>query len=235
MTDHYKGSFFGRRVGKPLKDRQTRLIEDFLPTIAVDPTTQTPQDLKSLFGPEVEQVWLEIGFGGSEHLMHRARQNPAIGFIGVEPFQSGMAKAVASVHDEGLKNVRLYDDDATKLLDWMPAQCLDGVYQLYPDPWPKKKHWKRRFVNQVNLTRIARALKVGCQYRFASDIDTYVDWTLAHCRQHPSFEWLAERPHDWREPWDGWPGTRYERKAIREGRIGRYLSFERLRDGQTDL
>ncbi|WP_036488383.1 tRNA (guanosine(46)-N7)-methyltransferase TrmB [Pseudovibrio exalbescens] len=230
MTDHYSGSFFGRRVGKPLRDRQARLLTDFLPTIAVDLEQPAPSNLAELFDVPVKEVWLEIGFGGSEHLLHRARENPEIGYIGCEPFQSGMAKALTGIADDDLKNVRLFYDDAVKLLDWMPAGAVDGVYQLYPDPWPKKKHWKRRFVNPVNLTRIARVLKPGCHYRFASDIDTYVDWTLAHCRDHPAFEWTAERPADWRTPWANWPGTRYERKAIREGRIGRYLTFLRVPD-----
>ncbi|MTI17895.1 tRNA (guanosine(46)-N7)-methyltransferase TrmB [Rhodobacteraceae bacterium RKSG542] len=228
MVDHYTGSFFGRRVGKPLKSRQINLMNDFLPTVSVDITKPAPATLAELFGKPVSSICLEIGFGGSEHLMHRARTNPDIGFIGVEPFQSGMAKAVGTLDEEGLENVRLFQDDAIKLLDWMPEGSVDMVYQLYPDPWPKKKHWKRRFINPVNLDRIARVLKPGAQFRWASDIDTYVDWTLGHCRDHANFEWTAECASDWRTPWEGWPGTRYEAKAHREGRIGRYLTFLRV-------
>ncbi|WP_068311121.1 tRNA (guanosine(46)-N7)-methyltransferase TrmB [Polycladidibacter hongkongensis] len=227
MTEYYKGSFFGRRVGKPLSTRQTSLLEEFFPTITFDLEGPAPKDLRSLFNAPVEKVYLEIGFGGSEHFIHRAKESPNIGFIGVEPFQGGLVKGIANVHDAGLQNALIYDDDATKLLDWLPAGQFDVVYQLYPDPWPKKKHWKRRFVNQQNLSRIARALKPGGEYRFASDIDTYVDWTLQHCREHPDFEWTAKCAEDWRTPWSNWPGTRYERKAIREGRIGRYLTFRR--------
>ncbi|WP_068084751.1 tRNA (guanine(46)-N(7))-methyltransferase TrmB [Polycladidibacter stylochi] len=228
MTDHYKGSFFGRRVGKPLSTRQTQLLEEFYPTITPDMSKPCPQDIKSLFRADVSQVCLEIGFGGSEHFIHRAKENPHIGFIGVEPFQSGLVKGISNVYDNQLQNALIYDDDAVNLLDWLPEASLDMVYQLYPDPWPKKKHWKRRFVNQKNLTRIARALKPNQQYRFASDIDTYVDWTLSHCRQHPLFEWTAQCADDWRKPWANWPGTRYERKAHKEGRIGRYLTFRRI-------
>lgn len=198
--------------------------------MALDLTQSPPENLAELFPVPVKSVCLEIGFGGSEHLIHRARENPEIGFIGCEPFSSGIIKAVTSIEEHGLKNIRLYDDDAGKLLDWLPTASLDMAYQLYPDPWPKKKHWKRRFVNQINLTRIARALKPGCEYRFASDIDTYVDWTLSHCRKHLAFEWGAECAADWRTPWHNWPGTRYERKAHREGRIGRYLTFLRAAD-----
>ncbi|WP_310618401.1 tRNA (guanosine(46)-N7)-methyltransferase TrmB [Flexibacterium corallicola] len=227
MTDHYKGSFFGRRVGKPLKDRQIALMRDLLPTISVDIEKDSPVDLQAIFPKPVKSICLEIGFGGSEHLIHRATTNPDVGFIGCEPFQSGMAKALSAIDSNKIDNIRLFYDDAGKLLDWLPESSLDLVYQLYPDPWPKKKHWKRRFVNQINLTRIARALKSGGEFRFASDIDTYVDWTLCHCRDHPSFEWSAQNAQDWRTPWEGWPGTRYEAKAIREGRVGRYLTFLR--------
>ncbi len=233
MVDHYKGSFFGRRVGKPASQRQSQLLDEVLPKVAVDLTQTPPDNLAELFPVPVKSVTLEIGFGGSEHLIHRARENPEIGFIGCEPFSSGIIKAVTSIEEHGLKNIRLYDDDAGKLLDWLPEASLDMAYQLYPDPWPKKKHWKRRFVNQINLTRIARALKPGCEYRFASDIDTYVDWTLSHCRKHPAFEWVAECASDWRTPWNNWPGTRYERKAHREGRIGRYLTFLRVEETKT--
>ncbi|WP_093183726.1 tRNA (guanine(46)-N(7))-methyltransferase TrmB [Pseudovibrio sp. Tun.PSC04-5.I4] len=233
MVDHYKGSFFGRRAGKPASPRQSQLLQDILPHMALDLKQSPPENLAELFPVPVKSVCLEIGFGGSEHLIHRARENPEIGFIGCEPFSSGIVKAVSSIEEYGIKNIRLYDDDAGKLLDWLPKASLDMAYQLYPDPWPKKKHWKRRFVNQINLSRIGRALKPECEYRFASDIDTYVDWTLSHCRKHPAFEWGAECATDWRTPWENWPGTRYERKAHREGRVGRYLTFLRVSETET--
>ena len=138
-----------------------------------------------------------------------------------------MAKLVAGVEEAPRDNLRLYDDDATQLLDWLPEFSLDAVDLLYPDPWPKKKHFKRRFVNPKNLDRIAHALKPGGSFRFASDIDTYVNWTLRHIADHPAFEWTAMRPIDWHQPYDNWPGTRYEAKAIREGRTPAYLTFRR--------
>ncbi|WP_434054119.1 MAG: tRNA (guanine(46)-N(7))-methyltransferase TrmB [Roseibium sp.] len=228
MTDRYEGSFFGRRKGKPLSPRRESLMEKELPRLALDLSAPAPSDLRELFEGDVGDVCLEVGFGGGEHLLHRARTNPHTGFIGIEPFVGSMAKTVASVVEESLHNIRLYDDDAVNVLDWLPAASLDLAYQLYPDPWPKKRHWKRRFINGQNLDRYARVLKRGSEFRFASDIDTYIDWTLRHCRDHAQFEWLAETAADWKVPWQGWPGTRYEAKAIREGRRGRYLTFRRI-------
>lgn len=223
----HSGSFFGRRKGKALRAGRAATVAETLPRLRVDPDA-LPEELAALFPSPVSEIRLEIGFGGAEHLLHRAQERPDVGFIGVEPFIDGMAKGVAGIDALGLTNVRVYDDDAIKLLDALPEACLASVDLLYPDPWPKTRHWKRRFVSDVNLARIARVLKPGAPFRFASDIDTYVAWTLAHIRRSPDFEWTAEGPRDWREPWVGWPGTRYEAKAIREGRRGTYLTFRRL-------
>ncbi|MGA0533620.1 tRNA (guanine(46)-N(7))-methyltransferase TrmB [Hansschlegelia sp. KR7-227] len=220
------GSFFGRRRGKTLRAGRAATVADALPGLNLDPDA-LPDELATLFGAEVREVRLEIGFGGAEHLLHRAQEAPNVGFIGVEPFIDGMAKGVAGVVRLGIENVRLYDDDATRLLDRLPSGSLAGVDLLYPDPWPKTRHWKRRFVSEENLARLARVLRPGALFRFASDIDSYVAWTLAHVARSPDFEWTAERPVAWRAPWEGWPGTRYEAKAIREGRVGTYLTFER--------
>ena len=228
MTDYYDGSFFGRRKGKPLSPRRSALMEDELARIGINVAQPSPEDVRTLFPQNVSAVCLEVGFGGGEHLLHRARENPTVGFIGVEPFVTSMAKVVNSVAEEGLANIRLFDDDAIKLLDWLPPSSIDLAYQLYPDPWPKKRHSKRRFINHQNLDRYARVLKPGAEFRFASDIDTYVDWALRHCRDHPAFEWKDESAGDWCTPWNNWPGTRYEAKAFREGRVPRYLTFGRV-------
>lgn len=229
MTEapRYDGSFFGRRRGKQLRQGRAELMAEALPRLVVDPAN-LPEDLATLFEAPVREVRLEIGFGGAEHLLHRAAESPDIGFIGVEPFIDGLAKGVSGVEQAELKNVRLFGDDATLLLDRLPDGSLSGVDLLYPDPWPKTRHWKRRFVNDRNLGRLARVMRPDAVFRFASDIDTYVAWTLAHAARSDDFEWTAERPSDWREPFPGWPGTRYERKAIREGRKGAYLTFRRL-------
>lgn len=233
MNDDVKRSrsteaFFGRRKGKPLREHQADNLKTVLPELRVDMTVPAPASLATLFPVAVDRLRLEIGFGGGEHLVHRAVENPQTGFIGVEPFVNSMAKLLGRAHDLDLKNVRVHDDDATELLDWLPDACLDQIDLLYPDPWPKKKHWKRRFVSKVNLDRFHRVLKPGGIFCFASDIDTYVNWTLTHCRDHGGFEWTAENAADWLTPYAGWPSTRYEAKARREGRSSAYLTFRRV-------
>lgn len=226
--DRARRALFGRRKGKPLREGQAARIAELLPRLRIDLSAPAPAALATLFPRAVAAVRLEIGFGGAEHLLHEAGQTPDIGHIGVEPFLNGMAKALAGIERLGLDNIRLFDQDAALLLDWLPSGSLDRIDLLYPDPWPKVRHWKRRFVGPDNLDRIARVLAPGGMFRFASDIDTYVEWTLAHLRRRPDFFWTAERADDWRRPWPGWPGTRYEAKAIREGRRPTYLAFRRL-------
>ncbi|MCL7997312.1 tRNA (guanosine(46)-N(7))-methyltransferase TrmB [Brucella sp. 21LCYQ03] len=221
------GNFFGRRHGKPLRPHQNNLFEDLLPRLKLDLDTPAPQDLRTLFDAPVENVRMEIGFGGGEHLNHESGRYPQSGFIGVEPFVNGMAKMLAALHEAPRTNLRLYDEDATDVLDWLPDASLAGIDLFYPDPWHKRRHWKRRFVSDANLDRFARLLKPGAKFRFASDIEHYVNWTLQHCRRHPAFEWQAEGPDDWNNAYDGWPGTRYEAKAFREGRVAAYLTFIR--------
>ncbi len=222
-------AFFGRRRGKTLKPRQAALYDAQLPSLRIPIEAETaPEDLGSLFSNHPQKIRLEIGFGGGEHLIREAAKSPQMGFIGVEPFVNSMAKCLANATDAELKNLRVYDDDATQLLDWMPPSSIDEIDLLYPDPWPKFKHWKRRFVNEANLDRFARVLKQGGRFRFASDIDTYVNWTLQHVDRHGQFEWIAQSASDWRKPYAGWQGTRYEAKAYREGRVPAYLTFKRI-------
>ena len=220
-------AFFGRRKGKALREQQAETLHSLLPAFLIDLSAVPPEPLTSLFPVPVERLRLEIGFGGGEHLVHRAQENLKTGFIGVEPFVNSMAKLLSRVDELGLKNIRVYDDDATQVLDWLPDASLDRIDLLYPDPWPKRKHWKRRFVSEVNLDRFHRVLKPGGLFLFASDIDTYVNWTLTHCRDHGGFQWQAEQASDWLTPFAGWPGTRYENKARREGRSSAYLTFRK--------
>lgn len=220
-------AFFGRRRGRVLRPQQAEHLVQGLERYAVDLAQPAPSDLASLFPAEVTGVHLEIGFGGGEHLLDHARRRPDTGFIGVEPFVNGMSKFLSVLAHDPFANLRVYHDDATQLLDWLPDGSLTGVDLFYPDPWPKKKHWKRRFVSRANLDRIARVLRPGCAFRFASDIDTYVNWTLLHCRDHEAFAWQANAALDWDDPYDAWPGTRYEAKALREGRRPAYLTFRR--------
>lgn len=230
MTDSHprrEGAFFGRRKGRPLREQQAATLADHLAGHGVDLSEPAPDDLHDLFAAPVNAIRLEIGFGGGEHLLFRAKESPEIGLIGVEPFINGMAKVTSILGAKPMGNVRLYGEDATHLLDWLPDGSLDGVDLFYPDPWPKKRHWKRRFVSKASLDRFARVIKPGGLFRFASDIDTYVNWTLQHCRRHPDFEWRAGSNLDWETPYQGWPGTRYEAKALREGRTPAYLTFVR--------
>lgn len=223
--DKRPNRLYGRRKGKSLRPHQAQLIKKLLPKLAVNPSD--PIDPKELF-PDAQAIYMEIGFGGGEHLAHEAAQNPDIGFIGVEPFENGMAKMLAQIEVQDLANVRLFQGDAIEVLRALPDNALARVDLLYPDPWPKKRHWKRRFVSDDSLDELARVLRSGGLFRFASDIDTYVDWTLSHCRAHNAFAWTAERANDWLTPWEGWPSTRYEAKAVREGRPPHYLVFNRL-------
>jgi tRNA (guanine-N7-)-methyltransferase len=204
------------------------LLATELPKLAVDTERAPPADLGVLFRGSPTCLRLEIGFGGGEHLIARALREPGAGFIGVEPFINGMAKAVAAIVDGGIENIRLYGGEASVLLDWLPPASLDSVDVLYPDPWPKKRHWKRRFISAENLDRLSRVLKPGGDLRFVSDIPSYVEWTLALVTLRPDFAWSAECATDWTEPFPGWPGTRYEAKALKAGRMATYLTFKRV-------
>lgn len=222
-----RGAFFGRRKGHKLRKQQATLYEALLPKLSLDIGGEAPRDLASLFPFTPEKLQLEIGFGGGEHLLHEARAHPMTGFIGCEPFINGMAKMLAKISNEKIPNIRLHASDALYLLEWLPEHSLDRIDILYADPWPKKRHWKRRFISDENVVRFGRVLKRGGTLRFASDIDTYVEWTLFRLLRSTDFHWLAEKADDWRLPWPAWPGTRYEQKAIREGRKPAYLEFRR--------
>lgn len=225
--DHRR--FFGRRKGHQLKRHQAELMDGLLPQLAVDLKANAANPRAALFDPaeKIDSLWLEIGFGGGEHLAAHAAARPATGFIGCEPFINGMAKALALIETHHLKNIRLHFGDATEILAWLPEGTLDGVDLLYPDPWPKLRHWKRRFVQDESIAAIARAIKPGGTFRVATDIPHYAAWTLERVLRAPDFEWTAQRANDWRLPWPGWTRTRYEAKAIREGRTPAYFIFQR--------
>jgi tRNA (guanine-N7-)-methyltransferase len=223
---HHPRAFFGRRKGHPLRPRQLALFDTLLPKLALDLAKPAPADLRSLF-TAADDVRLEIGFGGAEHLIAQAKANPRSGFIGSDGYLNAIAKALVAIDDDKLRNIRLHLGDASTLIDWLPAALLARIDLLYPDPWPKRRHWKRRFIQDESLARLARLLKAGGELRFATDIPDYAAWTLARVLRSQDFVWTAETASDWREPWADFGGTRYEAKAKREGRAPAYFIFRK--------
>lgn len=220
-------AFFGRRSGKRLHSGQAGLIETLLPSLLL-PEGMRLLDPRAVF-PSASRIVLEIGYGGGEHLARQAAADPAAGFIGSEVFSGGIAKLVEIIARESLGNVRLFSDDALKLLLRLPDASLDEVFLLYPDPWPKTRHHKRRFVSPTTLAELARTLRPGGAFHFATDIEDYANWCLARALGEPRLRFAPEAPGAWHEPFPGWQPTRYEQKARREGRMTSfYLSFRRL-------
>ncbi len=216
---------FGRKRGRRLSARQQSLLDDVLPRLALDRTDPSPRSLPALFAPPVREVWLEIGFGGAEHLLWQARHSPEVGLIGCEVFEDGVVKALTGVEEDALANVRLSSDDARDLLRWLPPASLGRVFVLFPDPWPKKRHLKRRLVTRAVLDLVARAMAPGAELRIATDIGDYARTILLAARGHPALAWQAEGAQDWRERPADWPQTRYEAKASGEGRRCYFLRF----------
>jgi tRNA (guanine-N7-)-methyltransferase len=201
---------FGRIGGRALSARQQALVDDLLPKLTVPDGLRDPKDLF----PDLKETWLEIGFGGGEHLAEQARRHPDVGFIGCEPFIEGMAKVLTQVDADGLSNVRLRMDDARPLVDALAPGSLDRVFILFPDPWPKKKQQKRRLIQPDFLDSLHRACRTGARVRFATDVASYADEALVRFRQHGGYRWLAERADDWRTAPSDHVTTRYETKRL---------------------
>ena len=218
---------YGRRKGHKLSPRQQRLMDELLPELRLDLTAPCPEPVAGCFPGAPARIWLEIGFGAGEHLLWQAQAHPDMGVIGCEPFINGVAKLLGHVQRLALANVRIHDGDARDLLAWLPDAALDRVFLLFPDPWPKKRHHKRRLVSPETLAALARVMAPGSELRFASDIADYVGAALLAAQRTPEFAWTGERPRDWRERPADWPETRYERKALGEGRTPYYLTFMR--------
>ena len=216
---------YGRKRGRKLRPGQQALLERMLPLLRLELPAHL--DPAYLFSPAKRGLWLEIGFGGGEHLAWQAETHPDIGFIGCEPFVNGLVSLFAQIRDRTLSNIRVFDDDARLLLAALPAASLGRVFILFPDPWPKKRYHKRRLVSPATLGLLAFAMQDGAELRFASDDASYLRWTLAHVLGHGGFEWLAEGPGDWRRRPADWPQTRYEEKAEKAGRRCSFLRFRR--------
>jgi tRNA (guanine-N7-)-methyltransferase len=220
---------YGRRKAKPLRPRQRKLVGSLLPSLRIDLPQKGEFEPQVVFPHAPADVWLEIGFGGGEHLAELAARHPHIGFIGAEPFLNGVAKLLLTIAetDKDLSNIRILDADVRPLLDRLSSASIGRTYILYPDPWPKRRHAKRRLLDQATLLELHRVMKPGAELRLATDSPDYAAWALAAFSRHGGFEWLAETARDWREPPSGWTVTRYEAKARSGGRAPLYFTFRR--------
>lgn len=222
--------FYGRRKGHNLSDRQNTLMDELLPrlSVKVDDCQEHSLDAATLFDHAPKEIWLEIGFGKGEHMAWQAEQNPHVGFLGCEPYLNGVAGLLTRIEENDISNIRIYGDDARHVLEKLPDASVSRVFLLHPDPWPKRRHAKRRFVNDGNLDEIARVLKPGGELRVGTDDPTYREWTAIIMSERSDFEWLAETSTDWKTRPADWPETRYNAKANRQGRPAVYFRFKRL-------
>jgi tRNA (guanine-N7-)-methyltransferase len=218
---------FGRKRGRKLSARQEGLLREVLPRVSLGIEAPAPDPLTTLFAPPSVDVWLEIGFGGGEHMIWQASRHPEIGIIGCEPFEEGIVKALSALAESGHQNVRVYTDDARPVLRWLPPASIGRAFILFPDPWPKKRHAKRRLLSRALLDLLARVLRSGAELRVATDIGGYARTTLMCFKDDARFCWVAASPDDWRQRGPDWPETRYERKAAQDGRRAYFLRFIR--------
>jgi tRNA (guanine-N7-)-methyltransferase len=218
---------YGRRRARALSPRQAALWRSVLPRLEVPREPERLADPPGLFNPRVREVWLEIGFGGGEHLLWQAQQHPDVGLIGCEPFENGIVKVLAALETSSSPNIRLHPQDARMLLRWLPEACIGRAFILFPDPWPKKRHQKRRLVAPATLGELARVMRAGSELRIATDITEYARAILSAVRAQGDFQWTAQHPLAWRRRGADWPATRYEQKALREGRRCAYFRFRR--------
>lgn len=225
-------NFHGRHQGRPLRQGLKQLLRDRLPGVTVGWPEGQAIDTAKLFDPPRGKIWLEIGFGGGEHLAWQAEQQAAlgsdVGIIGAEFFINGVATLLRKLENSpAAERVRIYRGDARDLLEALPPGCLDRAFILFPDPWPKKRHHKRRIVQTPTLDHLARLMLPGAELRVASDDSDYLDWMMVLLSAHSAFDWPAQSVADWRCRPADWPSTRYEKKALAAGRKPGYLRFLR--------
>lgn len=225
---------YGRRKGRKATPRQAKLLRELLPRVSVDLTAPSGRSasggrLDGRESPDAKKsVFLEIGFGGGEHLIWQAQHNPNVRLIGCEPFEDGVVKVLDAIEQQHISNIQLYMGDARDVLRWLPEASIDRAFILFPDPWPKRKHQKRRLVNSSTLALLARVMRPGAELRFGTDIGDYARSALEAFHNEKRFEWQADTPADWRVRPADWPQTRYEMKAHREGRVCYYFRFRRV-------
>ena len=228
MSETTRLRSYGRRKARPLSGRKSRLLDELLPTLRVPLAEPAASPLASLFAQPIAEIWLEIGFGSGEHLVWQAEHHQSVGFIGCEPFINGVASLLGKIESAGLSTIRIHDGDARDMLAWLPPRSIARIFVLFPDPWPKKRHQKRRLVSRDSVVQLARVLAPGGELRFATDTGDYAGEALFTILASGAFAWTAECAKDWRlRPFD-WPETRYERKALSAGAKPSYLSFRRL-------
>jgi tRNA (guanine-N7-)-methyltransferase len=218
---------FGRRRGRALRPGQKVLIRDFLPQVALTIPLAGELDRSDLFDARANPIWVEIGFGGGEHLADQAERHPETGLIGCEVFENGIAKLLARIKRSRIENIRIFADDGRLLIGALPPASIDRAFILFPDPWPKRRHEGRRIVSRATLDALARVMTDGAELRLATDDRDLLSWMLERATDHPAFEWLARRPCDWRERPPDWPLTRYQEKAQAAGRQAIFLRFRR--------
>lgn len=216
---------FGSARGRPLRPRQRELFAELLPKIEIQVPESGKLDPTKCFSSPIDRVWVEIGFGAGEHLAFQAEKNPDVGFIGSDLYKTGIASLLTRVRERNLRNIRLFCDDARVLLSSMQSRAIEKVFILFPDPWPKTRHHKRRIISPQLLDQLSGTLIEGGVLKIATDHPSYLSWILKHMRQHPSFEWKVKRPQDWKSELQGRPITRYEKKALAAGRKCTYLNY----------
>jgi tRNA (guanine-N7-)-methyltransferase len=219
--DRQRRKLYGRRKGPKLSGRQAELRRTLLTALAYDPA----KEALGQFPNTVQELWLEVGFGAGEHLVWQAQTHPRVGLIGAEPYEMGMAKLLTKLEENPLNSVRLYEGDGREIIENLPDASLGRFFLLFPDPWPKTRHHKRRFLQMEMLDQLARVLKPGAELRFASDDKSYLPYALERLMAHPAFHWLATGPADWKVRPADWPPTRYETKAIKGPPV--FLRFQR--------
>ena len=217
---------YGRRLGRPLRKAQRKRLATLLPQLSIA-SSERHEDPSGLFVPLVKTVWLEVGFGSGEHLAAQAKAHPEIGFIGCEPFINGVARLVRTIAISDIKNIRIHAADARQLIETLPDSSIERCFILFPDPWPKRRHHRRRIVSPDTLAELARVIVDGGRLRLASDHRGYVRWILFHTLQQGAFEWCAKSSKDWLTRPSDWPTTRYEEKAAQRGETSIYLEFNR--------
>jgi len=218
--------FYGRQKGRPLCSTNQRLIETLWPKVTIDlPDKAVSLDPSSLFPHSPSQIVLEIGFGGGEHLAHQARISPHTGFIGCEPFLNGVASLLQHMEKNNLQNIRIFKGDARLFIEMLPKASVNQIFLLFPDPWPKARHNKRRFISQDSLNQLARILKPRGSLQLATDHGGYFEWMIDHLSQHPNFQWQNPNPQEWEVEPEVWIQTRYQQKALSQGRSARFLKY----------